>query len=287
VPDLRGSASSHFIACTVDLLSTGVDVPCLQNIAFMQYVRSPIVFAQMLGRGTRLDPDSGKMMFRVFDYTEATALLGREFFTKFKGSAKKDTKPPGPPAEPPAIVEGVTIRIEPTGRYLTATVEGRHARVTLEQYREHIAQRLIAQAGSLAEFRRLWVLPPERRGLIDSIVRGGFSPRALQVAEEAADCDLFDVLGEVGYGLARQTKANRAYAFTYKQQPWLQTMPPPTAATVKAIASQFSLGGTEALETPHIFNTPMVVQAGGLAALRLFDDPAKLLAGTKERLFAA
>jgi type I restriction enzyme R subunit len=132
VPDLRGSASSHFIACTVDLPSTGVDVPCLQNIAFMQYVRSPIVFAQMLGRGTRLDPDSGKMMFRVFDYTEATALLGREFFTKFKGGKPGGGEKP-PPAEPPAIVEGVTIRIEPTGRYLTATVEGRHARVTLEQ----------------------------------------------------------------------------------------------------------------------------------------------------------
>ncbi|HRJ08889.1 MAG TPA: DEAD/DEAH box helicase family protein [Prosthecobacter sp.] len=286
VPDLRGSASSHFIACTVDLLSTGVDVPCVQNIAFMQYVRSPIVFAQMLGRGTRLDPDSGKMMFRVFDYTEATALLGRDFLTKFKGGASRQKQKP-PPAEPPAVVEGVMIRIEPTGRYLTATVEGRHARVTLEQYREHIAQRLIAQAGSIADFRRLWVLPPERRSLIDSIVRGGFSPRALQVAEEAAECDLYDVLGEVGYGIVRQTRADRAYAFTYKQQPWLQLMPPPTAATVKAIANQFSLGGTEALETPHIFDAPMVVKAGGIPALRLFDEPAKLLTGTKERLFAA
>jgi type I restriction enzyme, R subunit len=286
VPDLRGSASSHFIACTVDLLSTGVDVPCLQNIAFMQYVRSPIVFAQMLGRGTRLDPDSGKMMFRVFDYTDATSLIGREFFTKFKASTSRPTQKP-PPAEPPAVVEGVQIRIEPTGRYLTATVAGRHARVTLEQYRERIAERLIAQAGSIAEFRKLWVLPPERRSLIDSIVRGGFSPRALQVAEEAAECDLYDVLGEVGYGLVRQTRANRAYAFTYKQQPWLQTMPPPTAATVKALTSQFAKAGTEALETPHIFSTPEVVKAGGIAALRLFDDPAKLLVGTKERLFAA
>jgi type I restriction enzyme R subunit len=286
VPDLRGSASSHFIACTVDLLSTGVDVPCLQNIAFMQYVRSPIVFAQMLGRGTRLDPDSGKMMFRVFDYTEATSLLGQEFFTKFKGSKSRPTQKP-PPAEPPAIVEGVTIRIEPTGRYLTATLEGRHARVTLEQYRERIAERLIAQAGSLADFRKLWVLPPERRSLIDSIVRGGFSPRALQVAEEAAECDLYDVLGEVGYGLVRQKRADRAYAFTYKQQPWLQLMPPPTAATVKALASQFAKAGTEALETPHIFNTPEVVKAGGITALKLFGEPATLLVNTKERLFAA
>ncbi len=147
VPDLRGSASSHFIACTVELLSTGVDVPCLQNIAFMQYISSPIVFAQMLGRGTRLDPDSGKLMFRVFDYTEATSLLGRDFLTKFKGG-KARPRPTPPPAEPPVIVEGVQIRIEATGRYLTATVEGRHARVTLEQYRERVAERLVAQASA-------------------------------------------------------------------------------------------------------------------------------------------
>ena len=286
VPDLRGSASSHFIACTVDLLSTGVDVPCLQNIAFMQYISSPIVFAQMLGRGTRLDPDSGKLMFRVFDYTEATRLLGQEFFTKFK-AAKTRPGPTPPPAEPPAIVEGVAIHIEPTGRYLTATVAGRHARVTLEQYREHVAERLIAHAGNLADFRRLWVLPPERRNLIDSIVRGGFSPRALQLAEEAAACDLYDVLGEVGYGLLRQTRANRAFAFTYKHKAWLETMPPPTAATVKALASQFAKAGTEALETPHIFGTPEVVKAGGIAALLLFGEPAELLVSTKERLFAA
>lgn len=286
LPDLRKSASSHFLACTVDLLSTGVDVPCLRNLAFMQYVRSPIVFAQMLGRGTRLDPDSGKMMFRVFDYTEATGLVGEAFLTKYqarKTKRKKQTETP----EPPVLVEGVSIRIEPTGRYLTATVEGRHARITLEQYRESIAERLVARAGSLDDFRRLWVLPPERRGLIDSIVRGGFSPRALQVAEEADACDLFDVLGEVGYGLLRQTRADRAYAFSYKQQAWLQTMPPPAAATVKAIATQFSLGGTEALESPHIFETPMVVKAGGRAALKMVGDPAELVKSAKERLFAA
>lgn len=36
IADLRGSASSHYLACTVELLSTGVDVPCLRNLAFMQ-----------------------------------------------------------------------------------------------------------------------------------------------------------------------------------------------------------------------------------------------------------
>jgi type I restriction enzyme R subunit len=95
------------------------------------------------------------------------------------------------------------------------------------------------------------------------------------------------VLGEVGYGLVRQTRSNRAFAFTYKHKTWLDSMPPPTAATVKALASQFAKAGTEALETPHIFNTPEVIKAGGILALELFGEAAMLLVNTKERLFAA
>jgi type I restriction enzyme R subunit len=46
---------SHFIVTTVDLLTTGADVPVVRNIAFFKYVNSPISFNQMVGRGTRLD----------------------------------------------------------------------------------------------------------------------------------------------------------------------------------------------------------------------------------------
>jgi type I restriction enzyme R subunit len=285
VKDLRGSDSSHFIACTVDLLSTGVDVPCLRNIAFLQYVRSPIVFHQMLGRGTRIDADTGKLMFRVFDYTDATRLVGAEFKTQFKGSETK--RPKGPPPEPPVIVEGVQIRVEPTGRWLTAALDGKHRRITMEEYRERIAQRLVAEAGNIVDFRAIWIRPQDRRSLIDGIVRGGFSPRALQVAEEADACDLYDVLGEVGYGLNRLRRADRAFAFSYKHSPWLDGMPPTSAATVRAIASQFARAGTEALETPQIFSTPEVLKAGGLAALKIVGEPGAVLLETKERLFAA
>jgi len=47
-----------------------------------KYVRSPISFYQMIGRGTRLDPGSDKLMFRVHDYTGATDLFGEAFITK-------------------------------------------------------------------------------------------------------------------------------------------------------------------------------------------------------------
>ncbi|MBL1210330.1 hypothetical protein [Geminocystis sp. GBBB08] len=82
LPDLKESSRSHFIATTVDLLTTGVHVPALQNIVFFRYMRSPLTFYQMIGRGTRLHPPSGKLIFRVYDYTNATRLFGEEFLTK-------------------------------------------------------------------------------------------------------------------------------------------------------------------------------------------------------------
>lgn len=55
------------IAVTVDLLTTGVDVPEICNLVFMRRVRSRILYEQMLGRATRLCPDIGKESFKIYD----------------------------------------------------------------------------------------------------------------------------------------------------------------------------------------------------------------------------
>lgn len=55
------------IAVTVDLLTTGIDVPEICNLVFLRRVNSRILFDQMLGRATRLCPAVGKETFRIFD----------------------------------------------------------------------------------------------------------------------------------------------------------------------------------------------------------------------------
>lgn len=55
------------VAVTVDLLTTGIDVPEICNLVFLRRVNSRILFDQMLGRATRLCPEVGKETFRVFD----------------------------------------------------------------------------------------------------------------------------------------------------------------------------------------------------------------------------
>lgn len=55
------------IAVTVDLLTTGVDVPPICNLVFMRKVNSRILFEQMMGRATRPCPEIGKTHFNIFD----------------------------------------------------------------------------------------------------------------------------------------------------------------------------------------------------------------------------
>lgn len=63
------------VATTAELLSTGVDVPSARNVVFMKTIASPIVFKQIMGRGTRIDTSTDKLWFRIVDYTGATRLL--------------------------------------------------------------------------------------------------------------------------------------------------------------------------------------------------------------------
>lgn len=55
------------IAVTVDLLTTGIDVPEITTLVFMRRVKSRILFEQMLGRATRLCPQINKTHFEIYD----------------------------------------------------------------------------------------------------------------------------------------------------------------------------------------------------------------------------
>lgn len=290
LPDLRASSRSHFIATTVDLLTTGVDVPCVRNIVFFKYLKSPISFYQMVGRGTRIDAPTGKLMFRVYDYTDATRLFGEGFITKPPRTGGDGPGPgptPPPPPESAISVEGFDVRITDAGRFIVADVDGKAMPVPLDEYKGRLAARLVQEVRTLDDFRGRWIDPPSRQELIDALVTGGYSPNVVRMVDGKGEYDLYDVLAELGWGMNPRTRRDRTMAFTYKHEDWINALPAQAAATIRAIASQFDRGGTEGLENPQIFQTPEVQAAGGLAALKIAGKPSDLLRETKTRMFAA
>ena len=210
----------------MELLTTGVDVPAVRNIVFFRYVRSPIAFYQMIGRGTRLDPASGKLMFRVFDYTAATRLFGEAFRTR---ATTERTEPTTPSAEPPErriTVHGIDVRVSDAGKAILTTVDGVTIPISLEEYEERLAVRLLARAPSLDAFRAAWILPPERAGLLAALPDGGRSAGVVRALEGMDDFDLYDVLAELGYGLDPKTRVARRTPSTTSTPPgWPASRP--------------------------------------------------------------
>ena len=57
------------ILTTSQLLTTGVDAPTCKNVVLARVVGSMSEFKQIIGRGTRVRDDYGKLWFNIVDYT--------------------------------------------------------------------------------------------------------------------------------------------------------------------------------------------------------------------------
>ena len=75
------------IVVTVDLLTTGIDIPPITNLVFLRRIQSRILYDQMLGRATRLCPDIGKTHFNIYDAVGIYDKL--QSYTEMKPVVKK------------------------------------------------------------------------------------------------------------------------------------------------------------------------------------------------------
>ena len=244
----------------------GVDVPSVRNVVFFRYVGSPIAFYQMVGRGTRLDPSTQKLMFRVFDYTDATRLFGERMKTALAaGSAGDDGGGPDDGDDGgeddgtmTVVVHDMDVRITNAGTLImTTNEEGREVPITLDEYKQRLAARLVEDIPALDAFRDTWVDPNERRHMMGQLPDGGRAPLIVRQLDRMEAYDLYDVLAEVGYGQSPKNEDGpRRSLRKHAISDWLSAdMSPPAAEdTVRAIASQFALGGTDESGEPAAYS---------------------------------
>ncbi|MFZ4548734.1 MAG: DEAD/DEAH box helicase family protein [Bacteroidales bacterium] len=98
-----------YVTVSVDILSTGVDIPCVRYIALAALTKSVGKYIQMIGRGTRLDPKTGKFSFQILDFVG----LCKRMEDNGKGTLKENKKVVKPGEKKPQI-GGV---VNPKGEY--------------------------------------------------------------------------------------------------------------------------------------------------------------------------
>lgn len=79
------------IVVTVDLLTTGIDVPAICNLIFMRRVNSRILYDQMVGRATRRCDEIGKEVFKIYDAVGVSEIMAKEKVMKPVAPSPKKT----------------------------------------------------------------------------------------------------------------------------------------------------------------------------------------------------
>ncbi|TIN43080.1 MAG: type I restriction-modification system endonuclease [Mesorhizobium sp.] len=144
IRSFRNDANPQIVA-TVDLLTTGIDVPKITNLIFLRRVNSRILYEQMIGRATRQCPEIGKEVFRIFDAVDLYPHL----------QSVTDMKP---------VVVNPSISFEQLVRELTEATDHQHR----DTIREQLAVKLR---------RRLKKLPDDARQRFEAVA--GETPEAM------------------------------------------------------------------------------------------------------------
>ena len=148
------------IAITVDLLTTGIDVPAICNLVFMRRVKSRILYEQMIGRATRRCDDIGKTVFRIYDPVDLYASL--QAVNTMQPLVK----------DPKVTLEQLIDELNnPQSHQLPGSTPGHsHAHDVLDQLNQklmrvlrdaqHKAEKRPALKERLAELEQQWGVPP-------------------------------------------------------------------------------------------------------------------------------
>ena len=216
------------IATTSQLMSTGVDAQTCHLIVLDKRINSMTEFKQIIGRGTRINEEYGKLYFTIMDFKRATALFADPAFdgepVQIYEPGPDD--PPLPPEEVPYGMEeqppSLTTGEPPAARTVTYVVDDVEVRVATERVQyldgngrliteslKDYSRKTVNQAyATLDDFLSAWNAAERKQAVVEELAARGvfFDELAEQIGP---DYDAFDLVCHVAFDRPPRTRRER------------------------------------------------------------------------------
>lgn len=294
------------IATTSRLLATGVDAKTCKLIVLDQNIESMTQFKQIIGRGTRIREDYGKLFFTIMDFKGVTRLFHDK---KFDGEPVMVYEPkPDEPIIPSEDDGSGVVRESPasggsdevdgagggegenTGgdniggrvRYVLDDVAvGRgverasyldeHGRLITEDYRVYlkadIQKTLRQQFTSLDNFLLRWNDAERKQAVIDELNEHGIPLSILsQAVPNGVELDVFDLIAHIAFDAKPLTRKERAEKV--KKRNYFAKYGEQARAVLEALLEKYADHGITDLEDPAILELPPFSALGSKTQIR-------------------
>ncbi len=291
------------ILTTSQLLTTGVDAPTCKNIALARVVNSMTEFKQMIGRGTRVRDDYGKLYFNILDYTGSATRLFAD--PDFDGDpvliTQEEITETGEP-KTYKIVEEQPVIAEEQGEFqiLDDTEGGRRKyyfdggqveivahivheldpdgkQLRVVKFTDYTAEKVRTLYRTASELRAQWADPEQRAEIIQRLAERGIDFDDLAKAAGQPDADPFDLLCHITFNAPLRTRRERADRLRREKKDFFDQYGPKAKEILTELLEKYAEYGTAQFVIPDVLKVPPLSERGNVMEIAgFFGGPEQL-----------
>jgi type I restriction enzyme R subunit len=300
------------ILTTSQLLTTGVDAPTCQNVVLVRVIGSMTEFKQIIGRGTRVRDDKGKLFFNILDYTGSATRMFAD--PEFDGEPtlvsteeideqgetvpgtegveeEQDTGPEDEEAGKPEYddehpvpkkyyVRGGKVDIDTEVTYDLDTDGGKLRTVEITRYAALTVKTLYTDPEDL---RKRWSDFEQRSAVIEELDKRGIDFNELAASAGKPDADPFDLLCHLAYSAPLLTRRERAEKLRREKQDFFDRYGPDARAIIGALLDKYAEYGTGQFTIPDVLEVPPISAHGNIVEIAaVFGGADKLMQAFKD-----
>ena len=304
------------ILTTSQLLTTGVDAPTCKNVVLARVVGSMTEFKQIIGRGTRVRDDYGKLWFNILDYAGSATQKFAD--PDFDGDPVLTTEAPlgGPPPEvkegdPPEYGGGLDgdgpliLDDPPADRrkyyfdggqvsiaaHLVYELDPQGKQLRTVRYTDYAGDRVRALASTSADLRAKWIDPTRRSELIDQLAERGIDFPELADQLQQPEADPFDLLCHLAFNAPLRTRRERAQRLRATRKDLFEKYGPDARQVLEELLEKYAEHGDAQFKLPDVLHVPPISDHGRPAEIiKIFGGPDQLREAVNElqtELYAA
>ncbi len=248
------------IATTSDLLSTGSDCKMTKLIVLDKNINSMTQFKQIIGRGTRVREDQGKLSFTVMDFRGVSRLFADpdwdgpvEQVDNYDSSNAPDrpTKPTKPPIEPRQITYVDAAGAPVSMVHETVSIYDNDGKLLRqENIIDYTRRNVRGEYADLSTFVRKWSETEKKEAISDELKTHGIDLEQLKKDQHMEDVDDFDFITHVAYDKKPLTRKERAE--NVKKRDFLHKYSGVARQVIEALLDKYADEGISEIEKTEV-----------------------------------
>ena len=288
------------IATTSQLLSTGVDCVMCALIVLERNIGSMTEFKQVIGRGTRLNEEAGKLYFTIIDFRGVSRLFADPAFDgdpiSIIESCPGGHNHPEPPPQPPPCCyppyEPVQYRVNDVDvtiineRVQFYDVDGK---LVTESIVDYSKRNILGKYATLDDFLAEWNSSARKQAILDELKERGVLLGALRSASGDRDIDDFDLILHIAFDKAPLSRSERVARV--RKGDYLSQYEGVAREVLSALLDKYSANGVADLEDINVLRIdPFRTMAELTGIIGAFGGRDKYLAAVRhlqERIYVA